>query len=676
MRIKNYTIILLLAFCVPAMATNLDGTWYTGSKYGTPSLSATNSNTFTWGTGEVPDSTCATKGALWSYFPDIALDTIGDKITLDFTMIINDDVTSANQLRFGLFNDGATRVEKNLPGNNADSGFLSTFGYWSEWTTTGGTMNLRGRIEGATNPTSGSNSVLMRSLGGFAAMTNGVEYNCTLTIARINDTQFQITGTFADSIISTTTTMIDTTIFNTFCLLNPITGIGSITFKEMKVIYNDWANTPYPVSGGVDIELDNLLSWSAGTDPNDVLQVNHDITKHFLYGNLANPDDPNMYFITELPVGTTTYTPTELQRDKTYKWRIDESVNNSSKDDPATIIGMEWTFETLLSVPEIVSQPQGLYMHPGTEASFTVIANNPFEGDSTGLSYQWYRGSPGDTANPVGTDSDTYTIPSVQVDPDEGTYYCIITLIDNGKTSESSDASLVIKRLFAHWPFDGNANDIANDYDGTEFGEPTYGEGLIGQAIFLDGQDAAVIHEFPEALVLPQFTVALWVNTGNALQASSTGVFNNNSDVLDFQFDISAGQFRYNGSAIGNLGIIDPNTWAQVAVTCDGETSKLYFNGEWVAYGNFTDNNFGQLAVGVNREGTNFFQGMVDDLRAYNYALTDTEMALLFTDEMGGEICVAPPIYDLNEDCRVNLIDFSRFAVHWLDCGIVPDCLP
>ncbi|MCK5000728.1 MAG: hypothetical protein KAS23_14395, partial [Anaerohalosphaera sp.] len=675
--IKMFTLLLILAFCVPAMAIDVDGTWYTGSKYGTPTLSSTDSNTFTWGTGEAPAVTCATKGSVWSYFQDISLDTVGDKITLDFALIMNDDVTGSNQLRFGLFNDGDIRVENNLPGNNADAGFLNTFGYWVNWPNPGGTVNLLGRTSGATSPVSGTNSTTLSSSGGGPAMAEGVTYTFTFTIIRTTDTQYQISASFDDKTITTITTMIDTTTFNTFSLLNPTTGIGSMTFTDMKVTYNDWAWNPAPASGTVDVELNPTLSWNTGTDPNDPSIANPDITKHYLYGNLADPDDPNLFFIAEIPVATTTYPLAGLLRDTTYKWRIDESVNDSAKDDPATITGMEWTFNTILSVPEIITQPVELYVSPGDEASITVVATNPFTGDDQGLSYQWYRGLPGDTSDPVGTDSATYTIPAAQVDPDEGSYYCIVTLVSNGKIAESDSAALIVKRLFAHWPFDGDATDAANGYDGTEFGTVSYTDGLIGQAIVLDGVDDKVVHAFAQETVWPQFTVSLWAQTADPLQVADTSIFNNNSSSNDFQLDLSgSGSWRYKGSGTGSMAAVDPNTWTMVSVTYDGDRTRIFYNGEYTLYGNFGDNNFGQLAVGMNRGDTKFFNGMIDDLRAYNYALTEIEMALLYTNEMGGEICAEPPTYDLDGDCRVTLSDFAKFAKLWMDCGLVPDCLP
>ena len=42
--------------------------------------------------------------------------------------------------------------------------------------------------------------------------------------------------------------------------------------------------------------------------------------------------------------------------------------------------------------------------------------------------------------------------------------------------------------LLAHYALDGNATDSSgNGYDGVENGDPTYGDGVENQAIYLDG---------------------------------------------------------------------------------------------------------------------------------------------------------------------------------------------
>ncbi|MBN2132424.1 MAG: hypothetical protein JW741_23180, partial [Sedimentisphaerales bacterium] len=64
--------------------------------------------------------------------------------------------------------------------------------------------------------------------------------------------------------------------------------------------------------------------------------------------------------------------------------------------------------------------------------------------------------------------------------------------------------------------------------------------------------------------------------------------------------------------------------------------------------------------------------GLLDDLRMYNYALTGAEIAQLYYDVTGIATCVEAPAADLSGDCFVDLKDFAEFVVDWLNCGIIP----
>lgn len=89
--------------------------------------------------------------------------------------------------------------------------------------------------------------------------------------------------------------------------------------------------------------------------------------------------------------------------------------------------------------------------------------------------------------------------------------------------------------------------------------------------------------------------------------------------------------------AISEPKIVQPNEWAHVAATWDGQTVRVYLNGKVVA----SEPRDGQLLkapdVGVcigNEttyiEGINF-QGLIDDVRIYNRALDDRELTHLRT---------------------------------------------
>ncbi|NQV36306.1 MAG: LamG domain-containing protein, partial [Phycisphaeraceae bacterium] len=190
---------------------------------------------------------------------------------------------------------------------------------------------------------------------------------------------------------------------------------------------------------------------------------------------------------------------------------------------------------------------------------------------------------------------------------------------------DESDPNLVT--LYA---FEGNANDSAGDHDATAEGEPQYVQGNIGQAISLDGFIDYVVHTFEVEETWSAASVCLWVKTDVFAQAVWSGLFNNNAADNDFQFDVDGsdpGFYRYNGT--GSSSLLGPVTseWGHLAMSSDGTQTGVYFNGLLVTSLNIANTQFGQLAVGVNRGMATTFSGQIDDVRVYNRALSNAEVA-------------------------------------------------
>ena len=62
----------------------------------------------------------------------------------------------------------------------------------------------------------------------------------------------------------------------------------------------------------------------------------------------------------------------------------------------------------------------------------------------------------------------------------------------------------------------------------------------------------------------------------------------------------------------------------------------------------------------------------------YNYALDGMEVGRLYPEVTGERVC-ADNIgleFDWNGNCKVDIGDLAIFAASWLNCRIVPDCLP
>ena len=79
--------------------------------------------------------------------------------------------------------------------------------------------------------------------------------------------------------------------------------------------------------------------------------------------------------------------------------------------------------------------------------------------------------------------------------------------------------------------------------------------------------------------------------------------------------------------------MIIPNLWEMLTVVSDGESTDVYRNGQLVAQQNGAKTLFNGLTVGANRPWDTFYEGQVDDVMAWNYALTATEVrALIFPE--------------------------------------------
>lgn len=83
---------------------------------------------------------------------------------------------------------------------------------------------------------------------------------------------------------------------------------------------------------------------------------------------------------------------------------------------------------------------------------------------------------------------------------------------------------------------------------------------------------------------------------------------------------------------IVSTGVVPAGTWVHLATTHSGQTVNLYINGQFAGSGN-TGRTFGATNTDVldivGHAGG--FAGLIDDLRFYNQALTQGQIAALMT---------------------------------------------
>ncbi|MBN1124284.1 MAG: hypothetical protein JXA82_04695 [Sedimentisphaerales bacterium] len=498
-------------------------------------------------------------------------------------------------------------------------------------------------------------------------------------------------------------------------------GFGEIQFNKTDI---NIAHFPAPPDQSSGINPDGiLLSWDAAgesnpSDPN-VLVPNPGLLRHELYLSSGNPEDPNVLLLDTIAAGNpiaarVEYGPLNLDRDGTYYWRVDEVIRDPNGMEMAHT-GDTWMFQTLPSNPEILSNtPADTLASLGGDATFTILATNPFLGDESGLRYQWYKVNPDGDDIEMGDDSALLTISNVTGD-DEGQYYCIVTIIDPDVQTWtiSRQANLVLKKRIGYWPFDGDATDLDFGNDGfIGGGTPDFtAQGVVnnGLAVQFDSASSEFIQIANDNLQWSptgSFSVSMWVKaTGGSGHRAPISNRHEPPTQGFIIYDEPGNTWQFwngHGGASGWNTLQGPsvvnNEWTHLVITCDPTgisenvasddipillaTKRLYVNGE--LYDEQQDIEYKPkktgtsdlfIGAGQNENPANFFfHGLVDDVRLYNYPIEDVKVAQLYTDVMGGAVCVESlrPAFDLDHDCEVTLTDFAILAENWAVCNLVP----
>ena len=205
--------------------------------------------------------------------------------------------------------------------------------------------------------------------------------------------------------------------------------------------------------------------------------------------------------------------------------------------------------------------------------------------------------------------------------------------------------------LMAHYPLDGNANDIAGGHNGTASAGVSYAPGKIGQALKLNGNDYVDCGN-PTQLDFGtgDWTVAAWINMATSMTGPNIIFSNGGDDSGGIRYVLSMGQSADhtitltvddNATKVESIGkvVVDDGQWHHVIGLRKGTSLRVYVD-------SFQDGADVTVAAGYNLAGTSqanafigagysfankviqkFYTGTIDDVRIYNYALSDAEIA-------------------------------------------------
>ncbi len=256
--------------------------------------------------------------------------------------------------------------------------------------------------------------------------------------------------------------------------------------------------------------------------------------------------------------------------------------------------------------------------------------------------------------------------------------------------------------LVAHYRLDGNASDSSvNNRHGTEKGGASYVGGVFDQAIHLDGfDDYVAIRDMNYAGAdLTQVTVSAWIRTSSPADQHIASFDRNEywrlqlageaggPGLLGWSVMTSSGQVDS-----GSARRVDDGQWHHVAGVFDNGILTMYIDAgpETSVFGGSTfgsgNTRFGFLGIGSEAtefdgrpNATGYFDGDLDDVRIYDRALTQAEIAYLADEspEDGQLYIPVPSVANILDEepegsRAVNLKDFAVLISEWLNEELWP----
>lgn len=215
------------------------------------------------------------------------------------------------------------------------------------------------------------------------------------------------------------------------------------------------------------------------------------------------------------------------------------------------------------------------------------------------------------------------------------------------------------KDLIAFYPFNGNSDDESGyENHGTVYGARLTDDrfGNEDSAYFFDGIDDYIDIGYP--LVSGNFTIIFWVKSNGKQNQFAVPISQGNMSYQGFNFTFTKG--RYNGFSWGTWDekkVPDPNwatsdwhtldfnfsrdintdlIWHFLVATFENDTITVYRDGEPQGTSSGFLINFGRFNFNIGRSSGNrdfnhrSFNGIIDDIRIYNRALSGEEIVNLY----------------------------------------------
>jgi len=211
---------------------------------------------------------------------------------------------------------------------------------------------------------------------------------------------------------------------------------------------------------------------------------------------------------------------------------------------------------------------------------------------------------------------------------------CFFLVLSFSKGAESAT-------MVAHWRLDNDATDSAGDIDGTLMNDPVFTtDAIVGShALVLESSRSQYVdfgnpQELPDG-ISPR-SMCGWAMT-DTIASGWRWIAAYGSEGTGLAMFIGMSGTSLYGGGYGDdifvSGFWDVGVWHHICLTYDGSIARLYADGDEV--NNATKNwnlvlNRAHIGQQVNNY-SEFWDGMVDDVRIYDYALSPAEVKRLAT---------------------------------------------
>lgn len=232
-----------------------------------------------------------------------------------------------------------------------------------------------------------------------------------------------------------------------------------------------------------------------------------------------------------------------------------------------------------------------------------------------------------------------------------GTIYNTIPNPDNGSGS-----------LVSYWPMDeygGNAvPDAQGDNEGTKYGG-SWTTGVKGNCVDFNGSTDYVNIPKDETLNFTNsLTIMAWAKTRDYKEAkiAQKGDWDGHG-IGGSKWNGWKGHVRISGGGTEAIEWTDGrpllNEWYHIAITYDGSKLKMYINGQLNNSRDVTgalNINNRTASIGSDNGAQKFFNGLIDEVKFFNTALTATQIQAEYGDQTGGTDTDGDGIQDEEDD--------------------------